>query len=346
MVRSGIPGVAEAPFLKRCGCLSKAAIRCAPAAGVRMTTLMIRLFALLLIASVAPLAAADLPAGETPPGKVVLVPQPHHDDHSTDYGMAGLIARLVDEGFRAIYIRASNDEKDGAHGYPRNDMINERETKEAIAVLGMEKVISLNWRNNFESAYALNDLREQLIFLIRKYKPDVILGHNGWEHYQKNAGHRNVGWMLDEAFWLAGLRNVHSEHFEMGVEPHAASYFYGKARLTWGLGHRPNIVMEFNADQQKCKEIAFQLHRNVRAKPAGARSLRRQLARMNLQISEFENLDDQEIAVLTANWSMEYISRLHGSHAGVEFGEEYYFMDEFYGLPGLQGFLEGNIETR
>ena len=67
---------------------------------------------------------------------------------------------------------------------------------------------------------------------------------------------------------------------------------------------------------------------------------------MNLQISEFENLDDQEIAVITANWSMEYISRLHGSHAGVEFGEEYYFMDEFYGLPGLQGFLEGNIETR
>ena len=76
--------------------------------------------------------------------------------------------------------------------------------------------------------------------------------------------------MLDEAFWLAGLRNVHSEHFEMGVEPHAASYFYGKARLTWGLGHRPNIVMEFNADQQKCKEIAFQLHRNVRRQAGGS----------------------------------------------------------------------------
>ena len=111
-----------------------------PAAGVRMSTLMIRLLALLVIAAVSPLAAADLPTGETPPGKVVLVPQPHHDDHSTDYGMAGLIARLIDEGFRAIYIRASNDEKDGRHGYPRNDMINERETKEAIAVLGMEKV--------------------------------------------------------------------------------------------------------------------------------------------------------------------------------------------------------------
>ena len=298
----------------------------------------------LVVTALAP--AADLPTGETPPGKVVLVPQPHHDDHSTDYGMAGLIARLVDEGYRAIYIRASNDEKDGRHGYPRNDMINERETEEAIAALGMEKLINLNWRNNYETPYALNELRAQLIFLIRKYKPEVILGHNAWEHFQKNPGHRNVGWMLEEAMWLAQFRNVHPEHFEMGVEPHAASYFYGKARLTWGLGHRPNIVMEFNADQQKRKETAFQLHRNVRASPGGARSLRAQLSGMNLTIPEFENLDDQEIAILTANWGMEYISRLHGSHAAVEFGEEYYFMDEFYELPGLRGFLENTVEAK
>ena len=289
--------------------------------------------------------AADLPTGEIPPGKVVLVPQPHHDDHSTDYGMAGLIARFVDEGYRAIYIRASNDEKDGGHGYPRNDMINERETKEAVAALGMEKVISLNWRNNYETPYALNDLREQLIFLIRKYKPDVILGHNAWEHFQKNPGHRNVGWLLEEAMWLAQFRNVHPEHFEMGVEPHAAGYHYGKARLTWGLGHRPNIIMEFNADQQKRKETAFQLHRNVRASPGGARSLRAQLSRRNLTIPELENLDDQEIAILMANWGMEYISRLHGSHAGVEFGEEYYLMDEFYELPGLTSFLKRHVKT-
>ncbi len=287
-----------------------------------------------------------LPTGETPPGKVVLVAQPHHDDHSTDHGMAGLIARLVDEGYRAVYIRGSNDEKDGRHGYPRNDMINLRETKEAIAALGMEKVISLNWRNNFENPYPLNQLREQLILLIRKYKPDVVLGHNAWEHYQKNPGHRNVGWMLAEAYWLAGYRNVHPEHFELGLEPHEASYHYGKARLTWGLGHRPNIVMEFNAEQQRRKERGYQLHRNVRASPGQAPAMRAALAKRNLHVPEFENLDDQAIAVLISNWSMEYISRLHGSHAGVEFGEEYFLMDEFYHLPGLKAYLERHVEQR
>ena len=287
-----------------------------------------------------------LPTGETPPGKVVLVPQPHHDDHSTDYGMAGLIARLVDDGYRAIYIRASNDEKDGRHGYPRNDIINLHETKEAIAALGMEKVISLNWRNNFENPYPLNEMREQLILLIRKYKPDVVLGHNAWEHYQKNPGHRNVGWMLAEAYWLAGYRNVHPEHFELGLEPHEASYHYGKARLTWGLGHRPNIVMEFNAEQQKRKERGFQLHRNVRASPGQAPSTRAALAKRNLYVPEFDSLDDQAIAVLISDWYMEYMSRLHGSHAGVPLGEEYFLMDEFYDLPGLGPYLERNVERR
>ena len=291
--------------------------------------------------------SADLlPTGEIPPGTVVLVPQPHHDDHSTDYGMAGLIARFVDEGYRAIYIRASNDEKDGRHGYRRNDIINLHETKEAISALGMEKAISLNWRNNFENPYPIDEMREQLILLIRKYKPDVVLGHNAWEHYQKNPGHRNVGWMLAEAYWLAGYRNVHPEHFELGLEPHEASYHYGKARLTWGLGHRPNIVMEFNAEQQKRKERGFQLHRNVRASPGQAPSTRAALARHNLYVPEFDSLDDQAIAVLISDWYMEYMSRLHGSHAGVPLGEEYFLMDEFYDLPGLGPYLERNVERR
>ena len=203
----------------------------------------------------------------------------------------------------------------------------------------MEKLINLNWRNNYETPYALNELREQLIFLIRKYKPEVILGHNAWEHFQKNPGHRNVGWML-EGSHVAGpvsrTSTPSTSRWASSRTPPGTTY--GKARLTWGLGHRPNIVMEFNADQQKRKEVAFQLHRNVRASPGGARSLRTQLSKRNLTIPELENLDDQEIAIRMANWGMEYISRLHGSHAGVEFGEEYYFMDEFYELPGLQGF--------
>src|SRR5205085_3693070 len=89
---------------------------------------------------IAPLASAPLPPGHIPPGKVLLVIEPHHDDHTTDYGMGGLIARFVDEGYKAYYVRASNDEKDGNHGYPLNDMINLRESTAATRILGVEQV--------------------------------------------------------------------------------------------------------------------------------------------------------------------------------------------------------------
>src|SRR5258706_12706013 len=92
--------------------------------------------------------AASLPLGKIPPGKILMVIEPHHDDHTTDYGMGGLIARFVDEGYKAYYVRASNDEKDGANGYAHNDMVNLRESAAATRILGMEQVISLNWRND------------------------------------------------------------------------------------------------------------------------------------------------------------------------------------------------------
>lgn len=207
---------------------------------------MYRLLLLLAVASSA--AVADkLPLVDPPPGKVLLVAQPHHDDHTTDYGLAGLITRFIGAGYKAYYVRGSNDEKDGRHGYPRNDIINLKETRDAVRILGMEdEIISLNWRNNFETSYPLNELREQLIFLVRRYKPDAVAGHNGWEHYQKNPGHRNLGWMYEEAYWLAGYRNVHPEHFEMGTGPHETYHYFGKARLDWGLGHRPNVIIEMN----------------------------------------------------------------------------------------------------
>jgi hypothetical protein len=63
-------------------------------------------------------------------GKVVLVAQPHHDDHTTDYGLGGVIARFVESGYKAYYVRASNDEKDGANSYGRNDITNLKETKD------------------------------------------------------------------------------------------------------------------------------------------------------------------------------------------------------------------------
>jgi LmbE family N-acetylglucosaminyl deacetylase len=301
-----------------------------------------KIAALVLLSTLSP-AAQRLPVLPLPPGKTVLVCQPHHDDHTTDHGMGGLIARFADEGYAVYYVRASNDEKDGSRLPAENDNINHRESAAAAKVLGMKEVISLNWRNDYTAPIPLNELRAQLIFLIRKYKPEIVLGHNPWEHYQKNPDHRNVGRAMAEAFWLAGLPNVHPEHFKLGLEPHAASYLIGKARLDWGLGHRPNAAFEINASQVRRKAIAYRTHLNVYANPATARAYRAALAAEGLEIPEWKNLDDQAAALLMEEWHMEWISRKRGTEAGVPYAEDYYFLDEFHHLPGLQDYLKANV---
>ncbi len=301
---------------------------------------------LLFILGFACYAADLLPLGRIPPGKTVLVIQPHHDDHTTDYGMGGLIARFVDSGYDAYYVRASNDEKDGVALQAENDNINLRESIAATRVLGMKKVISLNWRNDYMAPIPLDELRSQLILLIRLYRPDVVLGHDPWEHYQKNPDHRNVARALAEAYWMAGYANVNPEHLKLGLKPYQASYFFGKARVDWGLGHRSNIAMELNESQVRRKERAYQTHRNVYAFPATAARMKVTLARRHLYIPEWDGKDDQQAAVQMEEWYMEWISRERGKEAGVKYAEDYYFMDEFDSLPGLKEYLKQNVEKQ
>jgi LmbE family N-acetylglucosaminyl deacetylase len=297
---------------------------------------------LLLIGTILPaqprFALADLPKGKT-----VLVAQPHHDDHTTDYGMGGVIARFVESGYQVIYIRASNDEKDGANGYPRNDIINLKETRDAARILGMAEVISLNWRNDFMNPIPLNELREQLILLIRKYRPEIVLGHNPWEHYQKNPDHRNVARALVEAYWLAGQDTVHAEHFLLGLQPHAAQHFYGKGRLDWGLGQISNVAFELTQSQVDKKERAIAAHRNVYHNPAAKKSTQARLAALGLHIPELDAATDDAASDLILHWWMNYNSRDIGKQAGVQYAEDLYYMDPLYHLPGLKSYVEANV---
>jgi LmbE family N-acetylglucosaminyl deacetylase len=291
-------------------------------------------------------AAEPLPLAKTPPGRMFLVLQPHHDDHTTDYGMGGLIARLVDEGYEGVYVRASNDEKDGRHGYALNDAINLKEAREATAVLGMREVVSLGWRNDYMDPTPLQELRAQLILLVRRHRPDVALGHDPWGHYDRNPDHRKVSRALAEAVWMAGLDNVHPEHFALGVRPHRVPYLYLKARVDYGRGHWPNVAAELNEEQVRRKALAYDTHRNVYANPATARAYLAALREEGLVVPQAEGLNDQHAAAMFERWHMEWISRVRGKENGVEYAEVYWFRDEFDHLPGLRGYLRANAVPR
>ncbi len=298
---------------------------------------------LLLVAVVAGLAqAAPLPVKDLPPGKRLMVIEPHHDDHTTDYGMGGLIAKLSDAGYESWYVRSSNDEKDGAHGYAHNDMINERESIAAVKILGMTGHYSLGWRNDYMDSIPRNELRAQLIFLIRKHRPDVILTHDPWGHYDRNPDHRKVARAMGDAYWLAGLENVHPEHFELGVRPHRVPFLFYKARVDYGRGHEANVAVELTGSQVERKKKAYSTHLNVYAHPGMAKSVRARLAKEGLEIPEARGLSDEAAAVQFEEWHMEWISRKRGRENGVGYAEVYYFVDEFDYVPGLKDYLRQN----
>jgi LmbE family N-acetylglucosaminyl deacetylase len=292
--------------------------------------------------SVCAAAAGPLPLGEIPAGKTFLVIQPHHDDHTWQYGFGGLIAKMIDAGWHGTYVRVSNDEKDGPHGWGRNDLVNEAETLEATKNLGIERVISLNWRNDHMDSIPLNELRAQLILLIRELRPDAVMAYHPWGHYDRNPDHRVVARAAGEAVWLAGYANAYPEHFKLGLRPHRVPYRYYSQRSDYGKGYQPNIAIELNASQVARKAKSYWLHRNVRLNPETARGIRQALDERNLKIPELEGLGDEEATQKLQEWSMEWISAKRGSENGVKYAEVFSFMDEWRHLPGLREYLRQN----
>ncbi len=260
--------------------------------------------------------------------------------------MGGLIAKLVDAGYDGWFIRASNDEKDGAWGYPHNDMINQRESEAAIAILGMKGLYSLGWRNDYMDPTPLLELRAQIILLIRKHRPDVVLGHDPWGHYDRNPDHRKVARACAEAVWMAGLRNVHPEHIELGLEPWRVPHQFLKARVDYGRGHEANVAVELTQAHVARKMKAYSAHRNVYAHPSMARSVRQQLAARGLKAPELDRKTDEEAAVAIEEWHMDWISRKRGTENGLRYAEIFYYLGEFDHLPGLTGYLRDNVVKR
>ena len=300
-----------------------------------------------LVALVVCLAtAAELPLGQVPPGKTFLVVLSHHDDHTWEWGFGGFIARLTEAGWNGWFVRTTNDEKDGPPEWGRNDQVNLREAREAAQHLGLKDVISLNWRNDHSDSVPIQGLRQQFVFLIRQYRPDVVMTWNAWGHYDRNPDHRKVARAMGEAVWMAGLANVHPEHLAAGLKPHRVPFVYLTQRGDYGKGHTPNIVMELSAEQVRRKGEAYWAHKNVLNTPAEARSIRQQLAAQGQYIPELERLSDERAIEQLRKWQMEYASRQGGARGGVRYGEAFFFRDEWDHVPGLRDYIQANARPR
>src|SRR4051794_7772676 len=126
-----------------------------------------------------------------PGGERILFVLAHPDD--AEFLSGGTIARLTEEGREVHYLLATRGEK----GSEDPDMIPERlagireqEQRNAARVLGVSSVTFLDHLDG--EVEVTIPLRKELVYYIRKIKPDVTFTFDPWKKNEIHPDHRAI----------------------------------------------------------------------------------------------------------------------------------------------------------
>jgi len=170
----------------------------------------------------------------------------HPDDLSIF--CAGTLARWANEGHRVYALCVTN----GEVGTLRRDLtkeqvaaIREKELRTANEIIGVKETLILG----YPDAGFINgsELREKLVYYIRKYKANRIVTFDPWVSYEVHPDHVIVGRMAAEAAAFAAFPLLYSHHLEENIEPYECSevWFMGL------LGHKPNYFVDISSTLEK-----------------------------------------------------------------------------------------------
>ncbi len=158
--------------------------------------------------------------------KVVMVVSAHPDD--SESAAAGTMAKWVGEGREVIYVICTNGDKGSSDPNMSSDRlakIREQEQRQAAKVLGISEVIFLSHPDGgLEDTPAF---RGELVRLIRKYRPDIVMTHDPHRKYMGHHDHRIAGVVtLDAIFPYARDHLFYPEHKAEGLKPHRVREVY------------------------------------------------------------------------------------------------------------------------
>jgi N,N'-diacetylchitobiose non-reducing end deacetylase len=151
--------------------------------------------------------------------KRALFIQPHPDDN--EIGAGATIAKLVAGGIDVHYLTVT----DGSSGsnnpkLSKRDVINTRreEQQAAGAILGVENFHWLEFPDGH--LYDNEDLREKLVGVIRKVRPDIIFTVDPWLYYETHTDHIITGKVASFAARISGNPRFYPEQLQGGIKPH------------------------------------------------------------------------------------------------------------------------------
>ena len=147
----------------------------------------------------------------------------------TDYVLAagGTIAAMIEDGATAYLIRVTNDDKDSWELSPEETARRARqESERAAEILGIKEVISLGYRAGELGGVSPTEVRDRLIFYIRRYKPDVLFVPNPYAEYVEVLDRYYTGQAAEEARRGAALENFQPPFAVVGLETHITPELY------------------------------------------------------------------------------------------------------------------------
>ena len=253
--------------------------------------------------------------------KTVLAFGTHADDLTIWSG--GTLSKLSAEGNKLICVRITDDYWDcvgitAEQGYKRN----RKEVERAYKRLGADEIVHMDYPTDTLVGVDYMELRKKLIYLIRKYKPDIVVSFdlNGTD--EENMDHIITAQAVNEACWQSSFDLCYPEHFEEGLEIHLPGERY--------LFARNPTVINFHVDisdfvEDKIKAISE--HKTVLKNWFHQNLL---LARANRLYIEL--LEEDVPNAIRVNLLVRFMYGETGKKYGVKYAEEYNKIDA--------GFLE------
>src|SRR3954467_13093301 len=153
----------------------------------------------------------------------------HPDD--AEFGCGATFAKWAAAGCEIHHVICTDGSKgswDPSEDIARLVAVRQEEQRAASRALGGKgEVVFLGWPDG-ELDAGLRQ-RGEVAYWIRKFRPDVVLGHDPWRRYRLHPDHRNAGWLVTD-----GIVAARDPHFfpEQEIEP-----------------HRPSVLLLWEADE-------------------------------------------------------------------------------------------------
>jgi LmbE family N-acetylglucosaminyl deacetylase len=173
--------------------------------------------------------------------RTALVIIPHADDAALFLG--GTLAKRAAEGWRVIVARITNDARDSV-GLSAEETVkrNSEELREAASILGVDEVVDLGYEAESLADVSEVELRGQMVYLIRKYRPYAVFSFDPHGLFEPNLDHIRAAQAVEEAFWIARFDLPYPEHFEEGLKPFAVCEQWYWARRLPETNHVEDIT--------------------------------------------------------------------------------------------------------